>query len=78
MGSTPSAALLKAAVTGERTKDWREANTRAGKPPGKTGHDLLVRVKSERDANAPAKGRGRRAADPTPLNVSALPDPPEG
>ena len=32
-------ALLKAAVTGELTKDWRAAN-----PVIETGHDLLARI----------------------------------
>ncbi|GGH19456.1 hypothetical protein GCM10007036_22370 [Alsobacter metallidurans] len=35
-------ALLKAAVTGEPTEDWREA--RKG---GETGHDLLALVAAE-------------------------------
>ena len=35
-------ALLKAAVTGELTRDWREANRRT-----ETGADLLARIRAE-------------------------------
>ena len=38
-------ALLKAAVTGELTADWRAAN-----PPTETGADLLARILAERRA----------------------------
>ena len=38
-------ALLKAAVTGELTRDWREANR-----PAETGADLLARIRAEREA----------------------------
>lgn len=65
-------ALLKAAVTGELTKDWRETN-----PVTETGHDLLARIAKSRAAKAPAKGRGRRAADALPLDTFALPALPE-
>ena len=37
-------ALLKAAVTGDLTRDWREAN-----PPTETGADLLARIRAERE-----------------------------
>lgn len=66
-------ALLKAAVTGELTKDWREKN-----PAIETGHELLARIAKSRAAQSPARGRGRRAADTSPLNTSALPALPEG
>ncbi|WP_214470874.1 restriction endonuclease subunit S [Mesorhizobium sp. dw_380] len=66
-------ALLKAAVTGELTEDWRGAN-----PVGETGHDLLARVKSDRAAHDPANRRGSRAAVTRPLDTSALPTLPEG
>jgi type I restriction enzyme, S subunit len=65
-------ALLKAAVNGELTKDWRTANAAS-----ETGHDLLARIKVERAARTPAKGRGRRIADAPPLenlDVLQLPD----
>lgn len=65
-------ALLKAAVTGELTKDWREKN-----PVTETGHDLLARIRATRVAKGQAKGRGKRAAAP-PLDTAALPELPEG
>ena len=40
-------ALLKAAVTGELTRDWREANH-----PAETGADLLARISAERRASS--------------------------
>ena len=48
-------ALLKAAVTGELTRDWREANR-----PTETGADLLARIRAEREASAgkPSRKRG--------------------
>jgi type I restriction enzyme, S subunit len=66
-------ALLKAAVTGELTKDWRQNN-----PVTETGHDLLARIKAQRAAKGHAKGRGKRAADAPPLGTTALPELPEG
>jgi type I restriction enzyme, S subunit len=64
-------ALLKAAVTGELTKDWRAAN-----PVTETGHDLLTRIAKDSATKAPAKGRARRDAA-APLDASALPALPE-
>lgn len=73
-------ALLKAAVTGELTKDWRENN-----PVTETGHDLLARIRADRTAKGQAKGRGKRAPHPElvegrapPLDTAALPELPEG
>lgn len=65
-------ALLKSAVTGELTRDWWENNQ-----PNETGHDLLARIKAERDAT-PKSGRGKRAAASPPLDTSDLPELPEG
>lgn len=65
-------ALLKAAVTGELTRDWRETHK-----PAETGHDLLARIRAERAAT-PAKGRGKSAAATPPLDTSDLPDLPDG
>jgi type I restriction enzyme S subunit len=61
-------ALLKAAVTGELTKDWRASN-----PVAETGHDLLARIANDFTAKAPTKIRGRQNADDTPLDLGALP-----
>jgi type I restriction enzyme S subunit len=58
-------ALLKAAVTGELTKDWRAAN-----PVSETGHDLLARITKDRSA----RGRARRSSNAA---SSDLPEPPE-
>lgn len=66
-------ALLKAAVTGELTKDWREKN-----PVTETGHDLLTRIRAERAVKGQTTGRGKRAADTPPLDISALPVLPNG
>lgn len=66
-------ALLKAAVTGELTKDWRENN-----PITETGHDLLARIRATRAAKGQAKGRGKRSPDAPPLDTAVLPELPEG
>lgn len=71
-------ALLKAAVTGELTRDWRQDNEENNRPATETGHDLLARIKAERAAKGQAKGRGKRTADAPPLDTSTLPDLPEG
>jgi type I restriction enzyme, S subunit len=65
-------ALLKAAVTGELTRDWREANR-----PAETGADLLARIRTEREA---AVSSDRRSQFPRLLNPSAvlLPELPGG
>ena len=64
-------ALLKAAVTGELTKDWRAVN-----PVTETGHDVLARIGGERAVTASGKGRSRRAAAALPLDHSLLPELP--
>ncbi|MGD1016595.1 MAG: restriction endonuclease subunit S [Roseiarcus sp.] len=57
-------ALLKAAVSGELTKDWREAN-----PTSETGAGIFARV-----AKARAKmGNNRRSGETNQLHVDALP-----
>lgn len=63
-------ALLKAAVTGELTKDWRAAN-----PVAETGHDLLARIAKGRASQG---DRARRVADAAPLDTSILPGLPSG
>jgi type I restriction enzyme, S subunit len=65
-------ALLKAAVTGELTRDWREANR-----PAETGADLLARIRAERDASSANHPRRRRATAEGPADISALPELPE-
>ena len=61
-------ALLKAAVSGELTKDWRAVN-----PIAETGHDLLARIAKERVTKTPA----RRIADVSRLDPSILPKLPK-
>ncbi|MBC6718684.1 restriction endonuclease subunit S [Aurantimonas sp. DM33-3] len=56
--------LLKAAVTGELTRDWRETNM-----PPETGHDLLERIRAERQARPSTK---RRKQDLTPIKETGL------
>ena len=66
-------ALLKAAVTGELTRDWRDANR-----PAETGADLLARIRAERGSWGQKVLRGRRGITSAPLDASALPLLPEG
>lgn len=66
--------LLKAAVTGELTADWRAAN-----PPTETGEQLLQRILADRKARweADSKNKGKRykeAIEPT----GKLPELPSG
>jgi type I restriction enzyme S subunit len=63
-------ALLKAAVTGELTKDWRAAN-----PVSKTGRDLLAGIAKDRVRSG---GRALRSAEAPPLDTSILPRLPSG
>jgi type I restriction enzyme S subunit len=65
-------ALLKAAVSGELTKDWREVNS-----PSETGHDVLARVIKLRAAKTSVHGRGRRSAKVDPLENDSLPELPD-
>jgi type I restriction enzyme, S subunit len=62
-------ALLKAAVTGELTKDWRAAN-----PDSETGTDLLARIGKKRVH----QGARARVAEPARLDTSTLPQLPSG
>jgi type I restriction enzyme S subunit len=65
-------ALLKAAVTGELTRDWREANR-----PSETGANLLARIHAER-GSAPRFSRAGRSAASGTLDGSSLPTLPDG
>jgi type I restriction enzyme S subunit len=62
-------ALLKAAVSGELTKDWREAN-----PPTETGGDLLARIAKARAAGH----RMRSSGEVRPLDADTQAELPEG
>jgi type I restriction enzyme S subunit len=65
-------ALLKAAVTGELTRDWREANRSA-----ETGADLLARIRAEREASHDRRVRSRGPTVVQPFDTSALRELPE-
>jgi len=68
-------ALLKAAVTGELTADWRAAN-----PPSQTGPDLLALILAKRRASWAAKpiNKGRAYKEPRPLAIDEGRKLPEG
>ena len=63
-------ALLKAAVTGELTADWRAANS-----PSETGFKLVDKVLADRRArwNAEPKNKGKRYKEPTTPDGGTLP-----
>ena len=64
-------ALLKAAVTGELTVDWRSSN-----PPTETGDELLSRVLADRRIRweAAPKNKGKVYAEPIGPEGENLPD----
>jgi type I restriction enzyme, S subunit len=66
-------ALLKAAVTGELTRDWREANHLS-----ETGVDLLARIGAECGSSGKQVLRGRRGIAAAPLDTATLALLPEG
>jgi type I restriction enzyme S subunit len=65
-------ALLKAAVTGEVTRDWREANRSA-----ETGAEFLDWVQRERD-RVPRSKRNGHPERLRPFDANLLPDLPDG
>lgn len=67
--------LLKAAVNGELTADWRAAN-----PAAETGEKLLQRILATRRArwDADPKNKGKRYKEPAGLTVRDLPQLPYG
>lgn len=68
-------ALLKAAVTGELTADWRAAN-----PPQETGEQLLQRILADRRArwHADPKNARKKYTEPARPDTDGLPELPEG
>jgi type I restriction enzyme S subunit len=64
-------AMLKAAVTGELTRDWREANR-----PIETDPDLVARTRAERHHSI-VQRRNRRSVPAEALNVAFLPGLPD-
>lgn len=67
--------LLKAAVTGELTADWRASN-----PPAETGEQLLQRILTERKARweADPKNKRKRYKEPKAAHTSDLAELPPG
>lgn len=72
---TYAKALLKAAVTGELTADWRAAN-----PPEETGEQLLARILADRRArwHADPKNARKTYTEPAGPDTDGLPELPEG
>ena len=68
-------ALLKAAVSGELTADWRAAN-----PPTETGADLLARILAERRTRwlAEPRNKAKRYVEPAPPAHDRLATLPHG
>lgn len=65
--------VLKAAVTGELTRDWREKN----KGKGETGADLLRRILQARREAWEKNGRAKTYVEVAPPDASDLPELPE-
>ena len=67
--------LLKAAVTGELTADWRRQN-----PPRETGAELLQRILAERRArwHADPKNARKKYVEPADPDTDGLPELPMG
>ena len=63
--------VLKAAVTGTLTANWRAANG----PPKETGEDLLARILEERRATWQGRGKYKEPVEP---ETEGLPELPEG
>ncbi len=67
--STFRQALLKAAVSGDLSSAWREAND-----PGESGRDLLGRLLAQRRAGSSAAGRSQKSyREPVEADVANLP-----
>jgi len=66
-------AVLRDAFQGKLTAAWREAH----RGELESASALLERIRREREAAAPARGR-RQAREPEPLDTSELPELPEG
>jgi type I restriction enzyme, S subunit len=65
--------LLKAAVTGKLTREWRTTNT-----PEESGTHLLARILASRKAGRSTRRQGRRANQQTPQVASEFSNLPSG
>jgi type I restriction enzyme S subunit len=65
-------ALLKAAVSGELTKDWRASN-----PVTETGEEFLTRIANTHSTKSALASRFRGSANAKPLDVTNLPELPK-
>jgi type I restriction enzyme S subunit len=63
------AAVLKAAVEGKLTEEWRKAH-----PNAETGADLLKRILAEREKKWEEKNPGKKYKEPVAPDTSSLPD----
>lgn len=72
-------ALLKAAVTGELTADWRAEQAASGQPQ-ETGEQLLARILADRRArwHADLKNARKKYAEPAGPDTDGLPEIPDG
>lgn len=72
-------ALLKAAVTGELTADWRAEQAASGRPQ-ETGEQLLARILADRRArwHADPKNARKTYTEPAGPDTEGLPELPEG
>ncbi|TAN43334.1 MAG: specificity determinant for hsdM and hsdR [Nitrospirae bacterium] len=67
------AAVLKAAVEGKLTEEWRKAN-----PNVEAGAELLKRILVERKMKWEEKNPGKKYKEPVAPDISNLPELPEG
>lgn len=66
-------ALLKSAVTGELTREWREKHR-----PGEAGEGLRMRIVAGRSASSSRRGRGRKALSVSPSEIAPTFEAPDG
>lgn len=69
--------VLRAAVTGELTWEWREKN-QVENPDSETAKQLLERILAERRARWEQSGKKGKYAEPDGPDVTGLPELPEG
>ena len=71
--------MLKSAVEGELTREWREADQATLEPASELLTRILQKRREQWEAEQHAKGRKNAVyKEPAPPNVSSLPELPEG